>query len=766
MPLVLHNPENTGTISSRIPISITDTRIAMPPPPTCDQIHTIHTILRETFGFSQFRDNQEDIIQAILAGRDVFAVMPTGGGKSLCYQVPAIALKGTCIVISPLISLMKDQVDNARAQGIRAGFINSTLMAEERQRLLAKVRAGELDLLYLAPERLAVSQFSNLLGNAPIAMIAVDEAHCISEWGHDFRPDYLQLTQLRRLMPGVPISAFTATATKRVQEDIIRRLRLDNPFKVRASFNRPNLFYSVQPRQNILSQLRTVIESRPTEPGIIYRLSRKDVERTAAHLRDCGIRALPYHAGLDAMQRMKNQEAFNRDEVQVIVATVAFGMGIDKSNVRFVLHGDLPKNMESYYQETGRAGRDGEPALCLLFYNRGDMARIGWFIDQLTDERERKIAWDKLKRMVEFAEELHCRRRQLLHYFDEELPGENCGGCDICRQGVEEIEATREAQMLMSAIYRTGQTFGAGHIVDIVTGSRSKKILRLGHDRIKTHGVGRHKPKTFWHRLTDTMLHRQLLTTDGERFPILKLTPAGEDVLFGRATFTMRRLKEDKKAVPASEPVTATRLPKPNAELFTALAELRRRIATEENVPPFVIFSDRSLREMCCILPNNEEEFLAIHGVGKAKLSRYGDRFLDAIAQERTTHPDLQPTAPIPHTPPAPKTGRPAVSETVMISGSLAAQGLSLAEIAAKRQLKISTIAAHLGRYLSLGHSLDIDHLVPPELQARLTKEFKQQGMEFLKPVVEALEGAVGYEEAHIVRGYLQGKALAARDRE
>lgn len=479
----------------------------------------IFTQLQRVFGFSTFRRNQQEIVEAILAGRDVFAVMPTGGGKSLCYQLPASLLAGGCIVISPLISLMKDQVDAALAIGLEAAYLNSTLLQSEQQEVMTRMQKGGYQLLYISPERLALPGFLQRLKESSFSFLAVDEAHCISEWGHDFRPDYLALSRIREELPHLPLAAFTATATEKVQEDIIHRLQLSDPLLVRASFDRPNLFYQVLPRQQVNKQIERAIREHKGEAGIVYRLSRNDVEKTASYLSARGITALPYHAGLEAGQRQANQEAFNRDEVQVIVATVAFGMGIDKSNVRFVIHGDLPKNLESYYQETGRAGRDSEPAHCLLFYSRGDFFRLRPFVEQLQDKKEREFGLQQLRRMMAFAEQPVCRRRAVLAYFDEEYPQENCGACDICVHGTEEIDGTVDAQKVMSAIYRTDQRFGAGHIVDILYGAKSKRILSLGHDRIKTYGIGKKEGKGHWRSVIDALLAQGLLEAEGENIP-------------------------------------------------------------------------------------------------------------------------------------------------------------------------------------------------------------------------------------------------------
>ncbi len=702
--------------------------------------------LQRIFGFSTFRANQEEIVQAILAGRDIFAVMPTGGGKSLCYQLPASIMEGTCLVVSPLISLMKDQVDAANAFGMKAGLLNSTLSTAQQHEVLARLQEGDYDLLYLSPERLALPGFFERLRRAPLSFVAVDEAHCISEWGHDFRPDYLALSSLKQELPGVPITAFTATATQRVQEDIVRRLALNNPLMTRASFDRPNLFYQVQLRDQVNSQIEAVVRAHPDEAGIVYRLSRADVEKTSVWLQKQGVKALPYHAGLDKKTRAQNQEAFNRDEVQVVVATVAFGMGIDKSNVRFVIHGDLPKSMEGYYQETGRAGRDGEPALCLLLYSRGDYFRLRPFIDQLPDERERQAGMAQLSRMMALAEQPVCRRRAILHYFDEEYDRGNCGACDVCVHGVQSVDATTEAQMVMSAIYRTGQRFGAGHIVDIVYGARTARISTLGHDQLKTYGVGRDKGKRFWRQLIDGLLSQGMLKSEGDPYPMLQITAGGEEVLFGRAQFVTHQMLED----------TSTRSEAPlyDEHLFALLKKLRRDMAEKEGVPPYVLFSDKSLHQMSTLMPQSADGLLAINGVGQMKLERYGRPFLEVIVRYLAENPEVCPQQVTQATVPSvarKQTGGQTIDETLR----LAERGLSLEAIAAERQLKPSTIAAHIGELLQQGKGLDVDHLVDPTVRAEMTELFRNHGLYRLKPVVEGMEGRAGYEQAHIIRGFL-----------
>jgi ATP-dependent DNA helicase RecQ len=613
-----------------------------PQTPTENRDNDFTEALSNVFGFHEFRDNQEDIVRAIMSRRDVFAVMPTGGGKSLCYQLPAHLLEGTCVVISPLISLMKDQVDAAKVNGLAAEFLNSSLDSSERTRISREMSAGKLDLLYVAPERFAAPGFLDVLKTVQISLFAVDEAHCISEWGHDFRPDYLSLSRIVSEFGDTPVAAFTATATSRVQDDIIGRLTLRDPHLTRASFNRPNLAYQVVTKGDVDDQILTFLADRKNEAGIVYRTTRKSVEQTAAELVRNGVNARAYHAGLDDETRKANQEAFNRDDITVIVATVAFGMGIDKSNVRFVIHADLPKNMEGYYQETGRAGRDGEPAHCVLYYSRGDIPKIRFFINQIEDEAQRASASGKLNDMVNFATVNVCRRSQILGYFGQTLDEDGCTGCDVCSGTVDKVDATQEAQIAMSAIMRTGQRFGAVHIADVITGANTQRIRDLKHDQIKTYGAGSNRDKSYWRGILDDLTAQGcVVRTDGE-YPVLNLTAAGREVLFGRSEFQVLR-RQEAPAAPKRKR-TARKQAKQikqkitdfDRELFEQLRAVRRGLAQERNLAPFIIFSDRTLREMAHFTPTTPAEMRKITGVGDQKLLQYGGDFIAAIEAHLT----------------------------------------------------------------------------------------------------------------------------------
>jgi ATP-dependent DNA helicase RecQ len=589
--------------------------------------------LHKYFGYNSFRPNQQEIIEAIISGRDVFAIMPTGGGKSLCYQIPSLLLPGITLVISPLISLMKDQVDAAVDNGISAAFLNSTTDSDSRIDTMHKLRQNELNLLYISPERFTLPGFQGLLKTFHIALIAIDEAHCISEWGHDFRPDYLSLSSLTDIFPNTPIAAFTATATRKVQEDITRKLRLRKPFFVRASFNRPNLSYQVLPKADYKDQIIKYINEHSGQSGIIYRTTRKDVDELAKHLKARGIKALPYHAGLTDDKRQKHQEYFNRDKIQVIVATIAFGMGIDKSNVRFVMHVDIPKNMEGYYQETGRAGRDGEPAECILYFRRSDIFKIHYFIRQM-DSVEQKKAYDNLEKVLNFAQSDECRRKNILAYFDETYPDSKCDNCDICNNEVSKSDATVSAQKVLSAIQRTGNRFGAAHIVDVLVGANTQKVRQFGHDEIKTYGAGKGMKKDYWRTLIDELLAKKIVEKSEDSYGGISLTDRAWPILKGEEQFFSITIS--KPAITTTAPTEyssdkAQRKGKMNEELFQVLRTLRREIADSLGMPPYIVFSDKSITEMATKLPKTDAEFLSISGVGEHKLLKYGKDFLEHI---------------------------------------------------------------------------------------------------------------------------------------
>ena len=599
---------------------------------------SLHSLLKQYFGFTTFRPLQQEIILDALAARDVFAVLPTGGGKSLCFQLPAVAQSGVTVVISPLIALMKDQVDSLTAAGVAATFLNSTLNAGEARQRIANLHANKYRLLYLAPERLMIGNTLDLLKRCHVNLIAIDEAHCISEWGHDFRPEYRQIAQLREVFPKVPFMTLTATATERVRSDIVKQLKLRDPRCYIASFNRPNLIYRVLPKQRAYDQLVQFVRARDSESGIIYCQSRRSTEQLAEKLSADRIKARPYHAGLENAQRAQNQELFIRDEVRVICATIAFGMGINKPNVRYVVHYDLPKNIEGYYQETGRAGRDGLPAECLLLFSPGDAMKQVRFIDEKPDERERQIGREQLDQMVQYAERGECRRGSLLQYFGEKFPEPNCSACDNCLAPRDTYDGTLAAQKFLSCVYRVrergGFSVGIGHIVEILTGADTEKVRRWEHEQLSTYGIGKDIPRAEWLAIGRELIRLGHLRQLPEKFNVLELTEQGLKVLRSRQSVPLTRPM--KTAESKSRQVGQISC---DERLFEVLRRVRKTLADAEGVPPYIVFSDVALRQMARLYPLNERQFARISGVSQRKLAEYGITFMAEISEFLKTNP-------------------------------------------------------------------------------------------------------------------------------
>ena len=585
--------------------------------------------LQRVFGYSAFRPPQQEIIEGLAQGESAFVLMPTGGGKSLCFQIPALLRPGTAVVVSPLIALMKDQVDSLRANGVAAAYYNSTQSANEARRVLAQLHAGELDLLYVAPERLMGDAFLARLDEIDIALFAIDEAHCVSQWGHDFRPEYVQLGVLRERFPHIPLIALTATADPQTRQDIQRCLGLQQAACHVANFDRPNIRYTVLEKHKPFDQLLKFLASREGDAGIVYALSRKRVEEIGAKLEAQGILAGIYHAGLAVEHRRQVQEAFLRDELQVVVATVAFGMGIDKPNVRFVVHYDMPRNIEGYYQETGRAGRDGLPAEALLLYGAQDVVTARRLIEGNQNPEQQRVEIHKLNAMVGCAESLTCRRRVLLHYFGQ--PQErDCGNCDVCLDPPEKFDATEAARMALSCVYRVGQRFGMKHVIDVLRGMNTERIRGLGHERLSTYGIGAGRSEDEWGSILRQLIHHGYLVQDIAQYSVLKLTDAARPLLRGELELQLARPRVKTRATKAARGKATAAGPHDEA-LFESLRALRKRLAAEQGVPPYVVFGDATLVQMAAVRPRDEHALLAISGVGEAKLQRYGGAFLELI---------------------------------------------------------------------------------------------------------------------------------------
>jgi ATP-dependent DNA helicase RecQ len=590
----------------------------------------IHATLQGVFGYSSFRPHQQAVIEELIAGRNAFVLMPTGGGKSLCYQIPALHREGVAIVVSPLISLMKDQVDALRASGVAAAFYNSALGSAEARRVLAQLHEHTLDLLYVSPERLMSADFMARLADVDIALFAIDEAHCVSQWGHDFRPEYQQLGALRQLFPGIPLVALTATADAQTRDDIVRVLALEEAGCHISGFDRPNIRYTVLEKHKPFEQLLRFLEPREGQAGIVYALSRKRVEEVAGKLQARGVRAAAYHAGLSADVREDVQDDFLRDELDVVVATVAFGMGIDKPNVRFVVHYDVPRHIEGYYQETGRAGRDGLASEALLLFGAQDVGTARRLIENNENPVQKRIEVHKLNAMVGLAESSTCRRRVLLGYFGERLD-RNCGNCDVCLNPPEQFDATVEAQKALSCVYRLGQGFGVGYVIEVLRGADNERIRARRHQQLSTYGLGSDRSEQEWTSIIRQLIHHGYLLQDIANYSVLKLTEQARPLLRGDETLMLARprIRESgKKKRPLADMVQG-----PYDEvLFEELRELRKRLAAEAGVPPYIVFGDATLLQMAREKPDDEVALLNISGVGQHKLEKYGSAFLDSIA--------------------------------------------------------------------------------------------------------------------------------------
>ena len=704
-------------------------------------------ILQHTFGYPAFRHNQQEIIDTVLSGKNAVVLMPTGGGKSLCYQVPALCLPGVTIVVSPLIALMKDQVDALRVNGIAAAFLNSSQLHDEQQAIISQLQRNELKLLYVAPERLMGSeaQFIHFLKSIAVSLIAIDEAHCISQWGHDFRPEYLILGQLKKQFPLIPVIALTATADDLTKKDIIQKLDLKDFAIFENSFNRSNIYYYVKPKKDYYKDLMHYLREHKNDSGIIYCLSRAGTENLALNLQSDGFSAEAYHAGLERKIKEERQNAFLRDDVKIMVATIAFGMGIDKSNVRFVVHVDLPKNIEGYYQETGRAGRDGLHSEAILFYGTGDVIKLKKFASVDGNAEQTKIMLQKLDKMARFCETRSCRRKYLLNYFGEEAP-DDCASCDTCLTKPVKEEATIIAQKILSTVKRTGESFGMHYIADVLCGSNDQKI-RDHHKTLTVYGIGKDLPKEQWLYYTRELVNEGYLFPNPDRMNALEITDKANAVLFKKEPVL---LAKPKAVVMTGEQAVYEKQPyeKP---LFEQLKEIRNTIARQENVPAYVIFSDATLTDLATYLPLTNSDLLKISGFGEVKTERYGTPFLEAVQdyclkEKLATRIALKEPKRQRKTTPAPEQA----SDTKLVSYNLYQQGNSIEAIAAERKLSLSTIETHLSYFITTGQ-LQIDKMVQPEKQKLIEKAVKEYGDAAMRTLKDNLPEEISYGEIRFV---------------
>lgn len=707
------------------------------------------TLLKKYFGYDEFRPLQAEIIDCVLAKRDTFVLMPTGGGKSLCFQLPALKLAGVTLVVSPLIALMKDQVDSLKACGVGAEFINSSLSSDQIGKIMSRIEAGEVRLLYIAPERFALSGFQEFLKKLEINLIAIDEAHCISEWGHDFRPDYRNLSLLKKIFPNVPLIALTATATAKVREDIIRQLNFQNAKTFISSFDRENLRISIIEKKQAFPKLVNILDRYRHESVIIYCHSRNETEDLVANLKLNGFSALAYHAGLEAGERKMAQELFIKDEINIIVATIAFGMGIDKPDVRLVVHYTYPKTLEGYYQEIGRAGRDGLQSECVMFYSYADTRKHEFFINQIQDDILQRRAEEKLASVLNFSELTTCRKKYLLRYFGEEMASDNCGACDVCLTERELIDATEISKKILSAVYRTGGAFGKNYIIEVLLGKKIQRVLRNGHERLSVFGIARESDENDLGQIINQLVGLGYLIKMEGKYPTLKITKKAAEFLNSGEKLELQKPQVDleKKKTKANGELDY------NTELFEILRSLRKEIADEEKVPPFVIFGDKALQEMAYYFPQDKESFGGIAGVGSVKLEKYSPSFLEEI-KKFTTQNNIEARV---------ISGKKEVERVIKVrtakpkfylqTKELVIKKIPLERIAKNQDLRPSTVIDHLEKMIDAGERMDLEYLkLPLDRYEKIKAAFLVCGDEKLKPVFEYLGGEFEYDVIRLVR--------------
>ncbi|TCK98635.1 RecQ-like ATP-dependent DNA helicase [Natranaerovirga hydrolytica] len=712
-------------------------------------------LLKKYYGYDDFREGQKNLIDNILKGKDVLGIMPTGAGKSICYQIPALLFEGITLVISPLISLMKDQVDTLNEMGIQAAFINSSLSDSEFRHIITNVRKNTYKLIYIAPERLETEFFSQFIQSLNVSMIAIDEAHCISQWGHDFRPSYRNISKAIENLRNQPIiAAFTATATPQVKEDIIRLLNLVQPYTLTTGFDRQNLYFEVSNPEDKFSELSTYIKNNKSKSGIIYASTRKTVESICKKLNKKGYTAAQYHAGLSEKERTKNQDEFLCDNVQIMVATNAFGMGIDKSNIAYVIHYNMPKNMESYYQEAGRAGRDGGEAECILFYSPADIITNRLLIENSNDPSKKKNDYHKLNEMSSYCNTDRCLRGYILEYFGEVDSTNKCGNCGNCNNDVKATDVTVEAQKIISCIKRMGERFGSVLVAEVLKGSKNNKVITMGFDKLTTYGIMKDYSKESIKDIIAYLIAEDYLILSGQQYPVLKVSSKSTGILKGKEPLLIKRViktkeeKNDKKQLRSDKAY--------DTDLFDNLRMLRKEMATHQKVPPFVVFSDVTLKEMCRHYPRDEEALMGISGVGAAKLEKYGNQFIEAI-QDYMKDKDItileqsleNETV---EKQPKKRIQKESNQDSKVISYEMFQKGLGIEEIAKERELKAMTIENHLVECAHLGMTLDYNRLIHPDEEKQVLEALKVVDGNKLKPIKESLPDHISYGTIKFVK--------------